>query len=482
MKNNKKIKKLALLTAMLFITVLLAGCGGAGVSTGSVRVQVAEVVDKSESILTNALVGIQNDGEGDSGAVIHRQYSKPNGQGNTYVFRDLPPNVPYDVYASAFGYINEDLESQGYQMGGAPNRNPDESMKRITLEDGEDYFMKIYMKKNPTPSTGHLEGYVRGIDPANPDAAGQPLANATVILATNDGETAFSAVTDSSGYYMISSAPVDPQGFFLGCFAANDQGPNQIYKPLEPGMVSEETGMGGESKVYLVAGDTVKKDIYLEKTVMETEVETGGVISAIVMAADGFDIDYNATPIFATLYKDGEPYVTRRVQDGLIEFDNLPISSTGIYYDRIVLTSAFIEGGEDGSNSQSFSALLTNQESNYSLDAPFDITLHRGTIQISLEGRFQGDNESGSDRIDLTAFVEGGQQANIQVTRNSPNGTATVSDVPIGSRTVTATVSGTSGNATSFTSVEVTPTETQVTVLKGSDISGVAAFNATATK
>ncbi len=483
MNRRKLIKKLALLTAMLMVTFLLAGCGSAGVTSGSVRVQVVEMVDQSESIITNALVGIESSSEGgNSSASLHRQFSTPNGNGNTYVFEDLPPNVVYDVYSEASGYINEAMTTQEQATGGAPRRADavaDRAYKRITVEDGQDYFVKLFMKKNPNPATGSISGYVRGIDP-NGGGASTPLANSTVVIQNSDSSVAFSAVTDTNGYYFISSVPIEPQGYKISCYPANDY-PN-IYKPLETtGSSAEGTGNGSNSEIFLVPGDTVRKDIYLEKDSLEPQMEDGGTITALVQSAEGIAIDFTDTPIFATLYRDGAPYLTKKVEDGgLVTFDNLPISDNGVAYSRMDIFSAFIDGNAP---TQTFNATLKTTNKSYSLATPFEITLKKGDVTVNVGVSWGSATVAWNtnDRVDFVGYATGSSDnATISINYANTSGTAIINDVPIGKRKINGAATGYTASGGASVAAQLAPAELEVTIVKGAN--NIANFGVTASK
>lgn len=490
MNRKRVLKKLVLLTAMMFLTFLLAGCGSAGVGSASIKVQVVEVLNSAESTVSSAIVGIESDATG-SAPALHRQLINSNNTGNTYVFEDLPPGVVYQIYVEAAGYVNDNINSQSEATGGAPNRaDPiqDRAYKTIKTEDGQDYFVKIYMKRNPTPSTGDLAGVVKGVDPNNANADSPTLANATVVLANQDNTAAYATVTGNNGAYNLERIPVEPDGYRIMCYAANDQGATEIYRPLETtGGGEHETGTGSNSEVYIAPGEVAIRDIYLEKATIESVPETTGTITATVYEINGLAIDFASTPIFATIYRDGERFRTVRVEnEGLITFDSLPVTDSGITYNRMDLHSSFIEN----SPIQFTGFEKTLKTTDNTGDAgTVNIELKTGDLNVTVSTTFSSSSGTGLAGASVTTQVtaEGGN-GNASVTNTSPSAaggtdsnTRPINNIPIGKRKISAvTTPVNQGTGTGTLSAQLANSEVEVIVISNSASS--ATFTVTAIK
>jgi hypothetical protein len=202
----------------------------------------------------------------------------------------------------------------------------------------------------------------------------------------------------------------------------------------------------------------------LLKTIIEPNFTYEGVIQAMVETTDGLPLDTSSTPIFATIFKDGDPYTTVRVgEGGLIEFQSLPISPTGVIYDKINVTSSFITNSPQ---SITFSALLTEHTKNYSVETPITVTLKTGQVSVTVNFSWAA-GVTGSPRANFQTNVEGAQSGQpISITRPQTTGQATFTNVPIGKRKITCTYQGMESTTQSLL-VNFSSTEDEVTVSTG---------------
>jgi hypothetical protein len=109
---------------------------------------------------------------------------------------------------------------------------------------------------------------------------------------------------------------------------------------------------------------------------------------------------------------------------------------------------------------------------------PFEVRLYREnvTVQLNVNWGTATTAWNGADRVDFNSFAEGsGSNGAITLYYNNTSGTAQITDVPIGKRKITATAAGSAG-----VTAHVTPTEVEITVVRGTN--NVANFTVNATK
>jgi hypothetical protein len=189
--------------------------------------------------------------------------------------------------------------------------------------------------------------------------------------------------------------------------------------------------------------------------------------------------------MFATLYRDGSAYTTKRVGDGgLIEFADLPITEGGVNYNKLEVHSSFIE------NSPvifaGFNATLTKNNKSFAAPAPAEVTLRTGNCNVTISGTFAGTYLSGA-QVQTRITAEGSPSTALvtltstSAASNSASGNGSLTNIPIGKRKVSAVATVTNNGVGGTTALAVTMAnnEQEVIIISGTDATAAFSFQAT---
>ncbi|MDD5089863.1 MAG: carboxypeptidase-like regulatory domain-containing protein [Candidatus Wallbacteria bacterium] len=205
-------KRILLLSLLVLFLSLLIGCGGdAGLSGSRVVVYVQENKPNGAT-LGDATVTIRNAATPDKAqGILSRQLTQSNGTGDAYVFDGLPPDL-YDLDVERMGYQSPDAaDADTDTTTAAPMRAELQSVKKVNVEDGQQYVVTVFMDKATQPDTGVIQGKVR--EKTADGTVGDPIANVTILV--DSTKLGFTDVSGQNGDYTITDVPGSNQPYSI---------------------------------------------------------------------------------------------------------------------------------------------------------------------------------------------------------------------------------------------------------------------------